>query len=273
MNDDNKNHEILNDRLRGLATATEPATAVPRPDDVRARGIRRRNRIRVGGTATMAACVIAVSAWVALPGGDESTGAAASSGATAGPLDANNPVATASNGPTMPKNGPAMGGVDYSFLPAVPGVAWAKEPGSIHDDPPYLPTEFALYGSCSKESLVPNWSGFNDRRVTPAGSRLRTAVTSTYGSALSPAQRDQFSIDMVAAWSARADACMTRQPSSGNDTTVWSWQADGKRGELVITRRGHYVALVATDMVAADPDYPLATGIGSTLLDHTDIRP
>jgi hypothetical protein len=278
----NEDSEILNERLRGLAAATEQKTSVSQPDAIRARGTRRRNRIRVGGAATMAACVIAVSAWVAVPGGDEpagQTGAAASSGMPSPPVvseamqaEMKRALDDANRNPEPPvlPEGPSMGPIDFSFLPEVPGVIW-------NTDAPWpnrLMNDLRWYGPCSPELLMPGLASITGHWETKAGSRLTVLTSSTYGSARTPAQNELDAVQLMVAWSARAQTCMTPVPGGGaDDSAAWSWQtADGKRGRLVIARRGHNVALVATDMVASDPDYVLAPTLGSEVLDHANLK-
>jgi len=88
----NEDDPVLRGRLRGL-TADAARTAVPRaPEAVRARGIRRRNRLRAAGASVAAVAVITATAWVVRP--DAST-------PSVGTPDAASPSATGEHVPPV----------------------------------------------------------------------------------------------------------------------------------------------------------------------------
>ncbi|GCE01296.1 hypothetical protein [Embleya hyalina] len=254
MNDP-RHDDVVIDRLRELAGRAESAATLAAPERVRTRGARRRTRLRVAGAGALTACVVAGALWATRP----DDGAAVRGGPAA-----SSPGDRAALTPP-PADAERIGLGDPTYLPTVRGVEWTVEGDMVNRPDTAFPVR--LFGPCAATPPEAALGGVQDRRVTAAGSRVKTFVTSTWATGLTPQAIDAEARRIYTSWQAVAAACMSRVPGGGPDTEVWSWSGDGRRGSVVLTRRGHVLGWVATEMTAADPAYPLTAEVGPALMD------
>ncbi|MFE3196944.1 hypothetical protein ACWGR4_24215 [Embleya sp. NPDC055664] len=254
MND--PHDDVLIDRLRELAERGEAAAGPAAPERVRARGARRRTRIRVAGAGALTACVVAGAFWAIRPHDDTAVRSEPAASSPGNHLT-----------PTPPPDGIERIGLrDRSYLPTVRGVDWTVEGDGVHA-PPYPSFPVELFGPCAATPLEASGGGVLDQRGTAAGSHVKTFVTSTYATGLTQQAIDAEARRIYASWQTVAAGCLTRVPGGGPDTEVWSWSGDGRQGSVVLTRRGHVLGWIATEMTATDPAYPLTAEVGPALMD------
>ncbi|MFF7242683.1 hypothetical protein ACFZBU_02170 [Embleya sp. NPDC008237] len=254
---EHKHEDILIDRLRELAGGAETAATLAAPERVRTRGTRRRNRIRITGAGALTACVVAGGVWVSQPDEARQERMGTAAGMPSG----------VPSGVTAPPDGTErIGLMNASYLPTAAGVEWSTRTGMPLMQS--LDTQAKLFGPCASTSLQYAGGATLSQHATAAGSHVKTLVTSTYFSNVSPRTTEANAQQIYASWQVAAASCLTHVPSNVPGTDVWSWTGDGKRGTVVTTIRGHVLGWIATEMVAADPEYPLTAEVGPALMDE-----
>lgn len=272
----NEDDALLRARLRGLAADAELA-AVPRaPEEVRARGTRRRNRLRAAGASVALAAVFVAAAWVARPDADTAPPASGAASTSTTPTSVPGP-SVASTSPPGPNStsippadaSPTRSPIDRAgrpVLPSVPGANWAARPAYSGSSGGTLQSlTDLLYDTCpgSDAIVLPTGTAY---RYGLQGSEVRQWWVDL------PEARPDTAIALVDSMSAFADDCFAPTEERGGNpmssSAIWQWGDTDVGGRLLIARRGTLVAIQISRMTAPIPDIEPGAGYGSFLLDE-----